>query len=59
MPFLTLGLLPTLAHAASTLGFTDPTPIQSEAIPAVLTGAGEDGLSASYRYLLMPVRLSG
>lgn len=39
MPFLTLGLLPTLAHAASTLGFTDPTPIQSEAIPAVLTGA--------------------
>lgn len=39
MPFLSLGLLPTLAQAASALGFTDPTPIQSEAIPAVLTGA--------------------
>lgn len=39
MPFFSLGLLPTLAQAASTLGFTDPTPIQSEAIPAVLTGA--------------------
>ncbi|MES2585150.1 MAG: DEAD/DEAH box helicase [Pseudomonadota bacterium] len=39
MPFLSLGLLPTLADAASALGFTDPTPIQSEAIPAVLTGA--------------------
>ena len=39
MPFLSLGLLPTLAQAACALGFTDPTPIQSEAIPAVLTGA--------------------
>ena len=39
MPFLSLGLLPTLAQAASALGFTDPTPIQSEAIPVVLTGA--------------------
>ncbi len=39
MPFLSLGLLPTLAQAASALGFTDPTPIQTEAIPAVLTGA--------------------
>lgn len=39
MPFLSLGLLPTLAHAASALGFTAPTPIQSEAIPVVLTGA--------------------
>ena len=39
MPFLSLGLLPTLAQAARALGVTDPTPIQSEAIPAVLTGA--------------------
>ena len=38
MPFLSLGLLPTLAQAASALGFTEPTPIQSEAIPVVLTG---------------------
>ena len=28
-----------MAQAANALGFTDPTPIQSEAIPAVLTGA--------------------
>ncbi len=39
MPFLSLGLLPTLAQAANALGFTEPTPIQTEAIPAVLTGA--------------------
>ena len=39
MPFLSLGLLPALVQAASALGFTDPTPIQSEAIPVVLTGA--------------------
>ena len=39
MPFLSLGLLPTLAQAANALGFTEPTPIQTEAIPAVLSGA--------------------
>jgi DNA polymerase-3 subunit beta len=39
--------------ATSRLSFTAATR------PAVLTGAGEDGMSASYRYLLMPVRLSG
>lgn len=38
MPFLALGLAPTLAHAAAELGFSSPTPIQSEAIPAVLSG---------------------
>lgn len=39
MPFLSLGLSPALAQAAQTLGFTDPTPIQTEAIPIILTGA--------------------
>ncbi len=39
MPFLALGLTPPLAHAASKLGFTSPTPIQTAAIPAVLRGA--------------------
>lgn len=39
MPFLSLGLLPTLAHAASALGFTEPTPIQTEAIPVILRGS--------------------
>ena len=39
MPFISLGLAPTLAQAAAELGFTAPTPIQLEAIPAVLGGA--------------------
>jgi len=39
MPFLSLGLLPTLAQAASTLGFIEPTPIQVQAIPEILKGA--------------------
>lgn len=38
MPFTSLGLAPTLAQAAAELGFTVPTPIQQEAIPAVLSG---------------------
>ena len=38
MPFSSLGLSPALAQAAADLGFTQPTPIQSEAIPAVLAG---------------------
>jgi ATP-dependent RNA helicase RhlE len=38
MPFAALGLSPALVHAASVLGFTAPTPIQAEAIPAVLQG---------------------
>ena len=38
MPFSTLGLSAPLAHAASELGFTAPTPIQTEAVPAVLRG---------------------
>jgi len=39
MPFISLGLAPTLAQAAAELGFSAPTPIQLEAIPAVLSGA--------------------
>jgi superfamily II DNA/RNA helicase len=39
MPFLSLGLLPTLAQAASALGFIEPTPIQVLAIPEILKGA--------------------
>jgi ATP-dependent RNA helicase RhlE len=39
MPFTSLGLAPTLAQAAADLGFTAPTPIQSEAIPIVLNGS--------------------
>lgn len=39
MPFASLGLSPALARAASELGFAAPTPIQTEAIPAILRGA--------------------
>ncbi|MEO7105574.1 MAG: DEAD/DEAH box helicase [Rhodoferax sp.] len=39
MPFLSLGLHPSLAQAANALGFTEPTPVQMQAIPAVLTGS--------------------
>ena len=39
MPFASLGLSPALVHAAGRLGFSTPTPIQSEAIPAILQGA--------------------
>jgi ATP-dependent RNA helicase RhlE len=38
MPFTSLGLVPSLAQAAADLGFTAPTPIQTDAIPAVLAG---------------------
>ncbi len=38
MNFETLGLRPELCRALATLGFTTPTPIQAEAIPAALEG---------------------
>ena len=38
MPFSLLGLSPALAKAASELGFSAPTAIQTEAIPLVLAG---------------------
>ena len=38
MPFSSLGLSPALARAASELGFDQPTPIQSQAIPAIVQG---------------------
>ncbi len=39
MPFLALGLSAPLVHAADALGFSTPTPVQVQAIPAVLSGA--------------------
>ena len=39
MPFASLGLLPALVEAATELGFATPTPVQAQAIPAVLSGA--------------------
>ena len=39
MPFASLGLSPALARAAADLGFHTPTPVQVQAIPALLGGA--------------------
>ncbi|MEY4713600.1 MAG: hypothetical protein RIS88_3050 [Pseudomonadota bacterium] len=39
MTFLSLGLTPDLVRSAFDLGLSQPTPIQTEAIPAVLRGA--------------------
>lgn len=38
MPFSALGLAPSLAHAAASRGLIAPTPVQSQAIPAILDG---------------------
>ncbi|MCL1124742.1 DEAD/DEAH box helicase [Shewanella surugensis] len=43
MSFSSLGLLPEFVSHLSTLGYASPTPIQSEAIPAIL--AGQDVLA--------------
>jgi ATP-dependent RNA helicase RhlE len=39
MPFLALGLSPDLCNAVNALGFTEPTPIQREAIAPILHGS--------------------
>jgi superfamily II DNA/RNA helicase len=39
MPFFALGLSAELCHAVNALGFTEPTPIQREAIAPILKGA--------------------
>jgi ATP-dependent RNA helicase RhlE len=38
MPFKQMGLHPTLVQAVRDLRYTEPTPVQAEAIPAVLAG---------------------
>jgi ATP-dependent RNA helicase RhlE len=38
MPFKMLGLAPPLVRATREMGYTEPTPIQAKAIPAVLAG---------------------
>ncbi len=38
MPFTQLGLMPELLRALSAAGYARPTPIQSQAIPAILEG---------------------
>src|SRR5690554_7838898 len=38
MSFADLGLIPELQRAVSETGYTEPTPIQQQAIPVVLSG---------------------
>jgi len=38
MPFKTLGLYSSIVRAVAKKGFTTPTPIQQQAIPAIMTG---------------------
>lgn len=38
MPFSRLGLSDPIVRAVTELGYTTPTPIQTQAIPAVLSG---------------------
>ena len=45
MTFATLGLIEPLLRALETLGYKTPTPVQAQAIPAVL--AGRDLMAAA------------
>ena len=38
MPFKSLGLSPALVHATRDMNYVQPTPVQAEAIPAILAG---------------------
>ncbi|OFW40341.1 MAG: RNA helicase [Acidobacteria bacterium RIFCSPLOWO2_12_FULL_67_14b] len=38
MPFVSLGLSPSLCHPLAKLGYTTPTPVQTQSIPVVLSG---------------------
>ena len=45
MPFSTLGLSSALVRAANALGYVQPTPIQVQAVPAILKGGDVLGLA--------------
>src|SRR5436305_12200014 len=45
MPFEALGLDPKIAKAVREAGYTEPTPIQTKAIPAVLRGRDVIGIA--------------
>jgi ATP-dependent RNA helicase RhlE len=57
MNFSELGLLPALSSACESLGYTEPTPIQQQAIPVVLggqdlIGCAETGTGKTAAFLL-------
>ena len=45
--FAALGLTPSLVSAVAALGYEEPTPIQGEAIPVLLSGADMLGQAAT------------
>jgi ATP-dependent RNA helicase RhlE len=45
MPFTALGLGPNITKAVREVGYTEPTPIQTKAIPVVLTGRDLIGIA--------------
>ena len=45
--FASLGLAPPLVAAVAALGYEEPTPIQREAIPVLLSGSDMLGLAAT------------
>src|SRR5688500_1425297 len=45
MPFTSLGLGPNIPKAVREVGYTEPTPIQSKAIPVILTGRDVIGIA--------------
>ena len=47
MSFSQLGLHPTLMRRCETLEYTEPTPIQEQAIPIILSGADLIGCAAT------------
>jgi ATP-dependent RNA helicase RhlE len=47
MPFTSLGLAPVFLKALATAGYSQPTAIQSEAIPAVIAGKDLLGIAAT------------
>src|SRR5258708_27592735 len=45
MPFAALGLDPKISKAVREAGYTEPTPIQTKAIPAILRGCDVIGVA--------------